>query len=73
MIKVLQPREPVIMLTGFADLMVEGNHSTENVDLVLSKPARLDDLREAITAVMAREPCPPKKCDPVLLSTESSK
>jgi signal transduction histidine kinase len=73
MIKVLQPREPVIMLTGFADLMVEGNHSTENVDLVLSKPARLDDLREAITAVMARDPCPPKKCDPVLLSTESSK
>jgi CheY-like chemotaxis protein len=72
-IKELQPREPVIMLTGFADLMVEGNHSAENVDLVLSKPARLDDLRKAITAVMAREPCPPKKCNPALLSTEPAK
>jgi signal transduction histidine kinase len=68
MIKELQPREPVIMLTGFADLMVEGNHSTENVDLVLSKPARLDDLRKAIMAVMSREPSPPKKCEPVLLA-----
>ena len=56
MIKELQPREPVIMLTGFADLMLEGDHSTENVDLVLSKPARLDDLRKAIATVMPREP-----------------
>ena len=72
-IKELQPREPVIMLTGFADLMVEGQHSTENVDLVLSKPARLDDLRKAIMAVMSREPCPPKKCDPVLLTAEPPK
>jgi DNA-binding response OmpR family regulator len=71
MIKEAQPREPVIMLTGFADLMVEGNHSTENVDLVLSKPARLDDLREAIIAVMAREPCLPKKCDPILLPAQA--
>jgi signal transduction histidine kinase len=71
MIKEAQPREPVIMLTGFADLMVEGDHSTENVDLVLSKPARLDDLREAIIAVMAQEPCPPKKCDPILLPAQA--
>ena len=73
MIKELQPREPVIMLTGFADLMLEGNHSTENVDLVLSKPARLDDLRKAIMEVMAREPCPPKKCAPVLLAAKPPK
>jgi signal transduction histidine kinase len=73
MIKELQPREPVIMLTGFADLMVEGNHSTKNVDLVLSKPARLDDLRKAIMAVMSREPCPAKNCEPVLLAAELRK
>lgn len=73
MIKELQPREPVIMLTGFADLMLEGNHSTENVDLVLSKPARLDDLRKAIMEVMSREPCPAKKCEPVLLAAEPPK
>jgi CheY-like chemotaxis protein len=73
MIKELQPRKPVIMLTGFADVLLEGNHSPENVDLVLSKPARLDDLRKAITAVMSREPCPAQKCDPVLLSAKASK
>jgi signal transduction histidine kinase len=52
LIKQLQPREPIIMLTGFADLMTEGGQSSENVDLVLSKPARLEDLRKAILAVM---------------------
>jgi hypothetical protein len=54
-------------------VMLDGNHSTENVDLVLSKPARLDDLRKAILEVMAREPCPPKKCDPILLAAQAPK
>jgi signal transduction histidine kinase len=51
-IKELQPREPVIMLTGFADLINETGDRSKNVDLVLSKPARLDDLRKAILEVM---------------------
>jgi CheY-like chemotaxis protein len=52
LIKELQPHEPIIMLTGFADLMTEGGQSSKNVDLVLSKPARLEDLRKAILAVI---------------------
>jgi signal transduction histidine kinase len=51
-IKQLEPREPIIMLTGFADLIIDSDQSSKNVDLVLSKPARLDDLRKAIMTVM---------------------
>jgi signal transduction histidine kinase len=53
-IKQLQPHEPVILLTGFADLVNETNGRSDVVDLVLSKPARLDDLRKAIFEVMCR-------------------
>jgi signal transduction histidine kinase len=51
-IKELQPQRPVIMLTGFADVVDPNVAPCRNVDLVLSKPARLDDLRKAILAVM---------------------
>jgi signal transduction histidine kinase len=53
-IKEVQPREPVIMLTGFADLINESGGRPKNVDLVLSKPARLDDLRKAIFDVIVQ-------------------
>ena len=45
-IKRLSPGEPIIMLTGFADLINETGQRAESVDLVLSKPARLSDLRK---------------------------
>jgi CheY-like chemotaxis protein len=51
-IKRIQPNKPVIMLTGFADLINETGQKAEHVDLVLSKPARLDDLRQAIREVV---------------------
>lgn len=54
-IKKLQPKEPIIMLTGFADLINETGDRSENVDFVLSKPARLDDLRRAIGEVVPAE------------------
>src|SRR5205814_711912 len=54
-IKELEPREPVIMLTGFADLVNETGQRSESVNLVVSKPARLDDLRRAILKVMPAE------------------
>jgi len=53
-IKEVQPREPVIMLTGFADLINESGGRPKNVDLVLTKPARLDDLRKAIFDVIVQ-------------------
>jgi signal transduction histidine kinase len=53
-IKEIEPNEPVIMLTGFADLINETGQRSENVDLIVSKPARLDDLRRAIREVMPK-------------------
>jgi signal transduction histidine kinase len=52
MIKRIRPAEPIIMLTGFADLMNEAGEAPKNVDLVVRKPVRLDDLRQAIEDVM---------------------
>ena len=51
-IKELRPQKPVIMLTGFADLINATGGPSRHVDLVVSKPARLDDLRKAILEVM---------------------
>jgi signal transduction histidine kinase/ActR/RegA family two-component response regulator len=51
-IKEIKPKGPIIMLTGFADLINASGGPSRFVDLVLSKPARLDDLRKAISEVM---------------------
>lgn len=50
-VKRLKPSEPVIMLTGFADVMSE---TEANIDCLLNKPARLDDLRKAIMKITAK-------------------
>ncbi len=55
-IKEIEPGKPIIMLTGFADLINETGERSENVDLVLSKPARLDELRRAILEVAPQTP-----------------
>jgi CheY-like chemotaxis protein len=51
-IKRVNPQQPVIMLTGFADWMSELGERDENVDLLLGKPVRLQDLRQAILEVI---------------------
>ncbi len=51
-IKRLNPQQPVIMLTGFADWMSEIGEKDHNVDLVIGKPVRLQDLRQAILEVI---------------------
>jgi signal transduction histidine kinase len=55
MIKELSPSTPVILLTGFGDLLEGTDKYTQNIDLVLSKPATLTDLRRAISCVMTSE------------------
>jgi signal transduction histidine kinase len=51
-IKKINPRQPVILLTGFGDLMSGAGEKPEGVDLVVSKPFTLNSLREAMTKVM---------------------
>lgn len=53
-IKRMHPREPVIMLTAFADFIQESGQRSKDVDLLLGKPACLDDLRRAISKVMVK-------------------
>jgi len=48
-IKKINARQPVILLTGFGDLMSGAGDKPEGVDLVVGKPFTLNSLREAIS------------------------
>jgi FixJ family two-component response regulator len=48
-IKKINAQQPVILLTGFGDLMSGSGEQPEGVDLVVGKPFTLNSLREAIT------------------------
>ncbi|EDY18739.1 histidine kinase [Chthoniobacter flavus Ellin428] len=50
----LNPAKPIIMLTGFADLVGEAGPGT-NIDRVLAKPASLEELRRAIFEVFTQD------------------
>jgi signal transduction histidine kinase len=53
-IKKLNPSQPVIMLTGFGDLMNGAGEMPPGVDLVVGKPFTLATLREAIHKTVRR-------------------
>lgn len=46
-------RRPVIVLTGFGDLMEESGEKPAGVDLVVCKPVTPSALREAMARVTA--------------------
>jgi CheY-like chemotaxis protein len=52
MVKVLAPNTPVMMLTGFADLMEAADQRPAGVDLVVGKPTTLARLRAAIVTLI---------------------
>jgi len=53
-IKEINPAIPIILVTGFADYIgVTGEH-IEGIDLIVNKPATLDDLRKAVAKVSSR-------------------
>ncbi|MHA3775509.1 response regulator [Verrucomicrobiota bacterium sgz303538] len=51
-IKKLKPDQPVILLTGYGELMNGPGKQPEGVDLVVSKPFTVNGLRTAISSVM---------------------
>lgn len=53
-VKKLKPAQPVILLTGFGDLMTGAGEQPEGVDLVVSKPFTLSMLRGAIARTFAK-------------------
>ena len=54
-IKKLKPNQPLILLTGFGDLMIGAGEQPEGVDFVVSKPFTLNTLRGAIANSIAKE------------------
>ena len=52
--KTLRPNVPVVMLTGWGVLLTEEELSEHGVDEVLSKPVRMDQVINTISAVRAR-------------------
>jgi signal transduction histidine kinase/ActR/RegA family two-component response regulator/HAMP domain-containing protein len=51
-VKLEAPQTPVIMLTGWGSFMTADGEAPEYVDALLSKPPRLNQLREALAQVM---------------------
>ena len=52
-IKEKAPNKPIIMLTGFGDMMEAADEKPDSVDLLLPKPITKDDLHRAISEVFA--------------------
>ena len=53
-IRQIAPKKPIIMLTGFGDLMDAKGEQPPAVDAVISKPVTMESLASAIKQVTAR-------------------
>jgi DNA-binding response OmpR family regulator len=53
-IRQLAPEVPIIMITGFGDLMNQAGEQPNGIDLVVSKPLTLTALRSAIVRVIGQ-------------------
>ncbi|MBI3269304.1 MAG: response regulator [Planctomycetes bacterium] len=53
-IKRLSPKTPILMVSGFGDLMATQGEKPAGVDAVLGKPVRIEALRDAIREVVTR-------------------
>jgi CheY-like chemotaxis protein len=51
-IKARSPNQPVVMITAYAEMLQASGNRLTGVDLVISKPFLLENLREAIAKVM---------------------
>ena len=55
-IKARNPKQPVVMITAYAEMLQASGNPLTGVDFVISKPFLLENLREAIAKVAPREP-----------------
>lgn len=51
-IKKQNPRIPIIMLTGFGDLMKDRQEQPEGVDIILGKPSSMTDVKRAMAELL---------------------
>lgn len=52
-VKALNPGQPVIMITAYAEMLQSSGNALNGVDRLISKPFLLEDLREAIAHVLS--------------------
>lgn len=57
-IKRISPHTPIILVTGFGDLLKAGGAQIPDVDLTLSKPLTIKMLRDAMAQIFARVSVP---------------
>jgi CheY-like chemotaxis protein len=50
-IKVRDPKQPVIMITAYAEMLQAAGNPLTGIDFIMSKPFLLENLREAIAKV----------------------
>ena len=50
-IKARDPRQPVVMITAYAEMLQASGNPLTGVDFIISKPFLLENLREAISKV----------------------
>jgi two-component system response regulator AtoC len=50
-IKARDPKQPVVMITAYAEMLQASRNPLKGVDFVISKPFLLENLRQAITKV----------------------
>lgn len=55
-IKARAPKQPVVMITAYAEMLQSSGNPLTGVDFVISKPFLLENLREAIAKVSGEEP-----------------
>ncbi len=53
-IKQIAPNQPIILLTGFGDMMKASGEKPASVDIIVSKPVTLTTFREALNQVGAK-------------------
>jgi two-component system response regulator MprA len=53
-IKALAPHQPIGMFTGYAEAMQSSDPPLPGVDLVISKPFGLDELRQAVAKLLTK-------------------
>ncbi len=54
-LKAINPGIPIIMATGFGDMMAEDDENSKDVDLVLAKPVPLDVLNQKLSELTSNE------------------
>jgi len=64
-IKSRSPRQPVVMITAYAEMLQSSGKKLPGVDFLVSKPFLLEHLREAISKVLPESDSnPPKNGNP---------